>query len=114
MGLSSQFEFSPSFEVVEVFRPNGNGLLIEQTFYDTEAFKQPLHMVTQLNKASGLDTTTRYMFVECRVQSTIVNGRDGRPPQLIPGDPGFIDYFGQAWAQNWEEHFEKGWKKPEN
>ena len=27
---------------------------------------------------------------------------------------GFIDYFGRPWAQNWEEHFEKGWEKPEN
>jgi hypothetical protein len=52
--------------------------------------------------------------VECRVQSTIVNGPDGRPTQLIYGDPGFIDYFGRPWAQNWEEHFEKGWEKPKN
>jgi len=110
----SMFEFSSDFEVIEVFRANGNGLLIEQTFYDPVAFKQPLHMVSQLNKASGLDSNTRYMFVECRVQSTIVNGKDGRPTQLIPGDPGFIDFFGRPWAQNWEEHFEKGWKKPEN
>jgi hypothetical protein len=46
--------------------------------------------------------------------STIVNGPDGRPTQLIPGDPGYIDYFGRPWAQNWEEHFEKGWDRPTN
>jgi hypothetical protein len=109
----SMFEFSNSFEVIEVFKPNGNGLIVEQTFYDPEAFKQPLQMTTQLNKASGLDTTTRYTFVECRVQSTIVNGPDGRPTQLIFGDEGYIDYFGRPWAQNWEKHFEKGWEKPE-
>ena len=110
----SMFEFSNSFEVIEVFRPNGNGLLVEATFYDPEAFKQPLQMVSQWNKASGLDANnTRYTFVECRVQSTIVNGPDGRPTQLIFGDPGYIDYFGRPWAQNWEEHFEKGWEKPE-
>jgi hypothetical protein len=110
----SMFEFSNSFEVIEVFKPNGNGLIVEQTFYDKEAFKQPLHMTTQLNKASGLDATTRYTFVECRVQSTIINGPDGRPTQLIFGDEGFVDYFGRPWAQNWEKHFEKGWEKPEN
>ena len=110
----SMFEFSNSMEVIEVFKPNGNGLIIEQTFYDPEAFKQPLQMVTQLNKSSGLDTTTRYTFVECRVQSTIINGPDGRPTQLIYGDPGFVDYFGRPWALNWEEHFEKGWEKPKN
>jgi hypothetical protein len=109
----SMFEFSNSMEVIEVFRPNGNGIMVEQTFYDPEAFKQPLQMTSQWNKVSGLDTTTRYTFVECRVQSTIVNGPDGRPTQLIFGDEGYIDYFGRPWAQNWEKHFEKGWEKPE-
>ena len=110
----SMFEFSNSFEVIEVFKPNGNGILVEQTFYDPEAFKQPLQMISQFNKTSGLDTNTRYEFVECRVQSTIVNGPDGRPTQLIYGDTGFVDYFGRPWALNWEEHFEKGWVKPKN
>jgi hypothetical protein len=110
----SMFEFSNSFEVIEVFKPNGNGLIVEQTFYDPEAFKQPLQMTSQWNKTSGLESQTRYTFVECRVQSTIINGPDGRPTQLVFGDPGFIDYFGRPWAQNWEEHFEKGWEKPEN
>ena len=47
------------------------------------------------------------------MQSTIINGADGKPTQLVPGDAGYIDYFGRPWAQNWEEHFEKGWRKPE-
>ena len=109
----SMFEYSNQFEVIEVFRPNGNGLIVEQTFYDPEAFRQPLQMVSQWNRTSGLNTETRYEFIECRVQSTIVNGEDGRPTQLIFGDKGYIDYFGRPWAQNWEEHFEKGWEKPE-
>jgi len=54
----------------------------------------------------------RYTFVECRVQSTIVNGPDGRPTQLTFGDEGYIDYFGRPWAQNWEEHFEQGLTDP--
>jgi len=110
----SMFEFSNQFEVIEVFKQNGNGLLVEQTFYDPEAFKQPLQMISQFNKTSGLDTNTRYTFVECRVQSTIVNGPDGRPTQLIFGDPGFVDYFGRPWAVNWEDHFEKDWVKPKD
>ena len=110
----AMFEFSNQFEVIEVFRPNGNGLLVEQTFYDPETFLQPLQMVSQWNRTGPLNSDTRYDFVECRVQSSIVNGPDGRPTQLIFGDPGFIDYYGRPWAQNWEEHFEKGWEKPEN
>jgi hypothetical protein len=43
-----------------------------------------------------------------------VNGSDGRPTQLTPVDDGYIDYFGRPWAENWEKHFEQGWRKPEN
>jgi hypothetical protein len=50
--------------------------------------------------------------VECRVQSTIINGPDGRPTQLTFVDDGYVDYFGRPWAQNWEKHFEQGWEKP--
>ena len=111
----SMFEFSSKLEVVETFTPSADGKMItvEATFYDPEAFTRPLQMVTPWEKRRGLDDPeARFMFVECRVQSTIVNGPDGKPTQLIPGDPGYIDYFGRPWAENWEQHFEKGWVKP--
>ena len=112
----SMFEFSNSLEIIEVFRPNedGSGLIVEATFYDPEAFVQPLHTVTPWNRASGLDREGRYTFVECRVQSTIVNGPDGRPTQLLFLDDGYVDYFGRPWAEYWEEHFEQGWERPEH
>jgi hypothetical protein len=111
----SMFEFSSKLEVIETFTPSPDGktITVEATFYDPEAFTRPLQMVTPWEKRRGLDDPEgRFMFVECRVQSTIVNGPDGKPTQLIPGDPGYIDYFGRPWAVNWEEHFEKGWAKP--
>ena len=110
----SMFEFSSALEIVEVFRPSADGktITVEATFYDPEAFAQPLHTVTPWQKQAAPDSVTRHMFVECRVQSTIVNGPDGRPTQLTPLDPGYIDYFGRPWAQNWEAHFEQGWEKP--
>ena len=113
----SMFEYSDALEVIEVIRPNddGAGLVVEATFYDPEALIQPLHTVTPWNFEVGLDDPERrYTFVECRVQSTIVNGPDGRPTQLIFIDDGYIDYFGRPWAQNWEEHFEQGWERPAN
>ena len=113
----SMFEYSSSMETVEVIRPNadGTGITVETTFYDPEAFTQPLHMVTPWNFDVGLDDPERrYTFVECRVQSTIINGPDGRPTQLIFLDEDYIDYFGRPWAQNWEEHFEQGWERPVN
>ena len=101
-------------EVIETFTPAENGgLVVEATFYDPEAFVRPLHVVTPWNRTGGIDDTERrYTFVECRVQSTIVNGPDGRPTQLTFGDEGYIDYFGRPWAQNWEEHFEQGLTDP--
>jgi hypothetical protein len=87
--------------------------MVETTFYDPEAFVRPLHMVTPWERqAAPDDPETRFTFVECRVQSTIVNGTDGRPTQLTPVDDGYIDYFGRPWAQNWEKYFEQGWQKP--
>ena len=111
----SMFEYSNSLEVVEVLRPNpdGNGLLVEATFYDPEAFIRPLHTVTPWIFQTGLDDPdARYTFNQCRVQSTIVNGPDGRPTQLTFVDEGYIDYFGRPWAQNWEQHFERDWERP--
>jgi hypothetical protein len=111
----SMFEFSSALEVIEVFRPSADGktITVEATFYDPEAFVQPLHTVTPWERRlAPNDPETRHMFVECRVQSTILNGPDGRPTQLTPVDDGYIDYFGRPWAQNWEQHFEQGWEKP--
>jgi hypothetical protein len=112
----SMFEFSNQMQVIETFTPSADGrtLTVESTFYDPEAFVRPVRTVTPWQRTLPLnDANQRFTFVECRVQSTIVNGPDGRPTQLTFVDPGFIDYFGRPWAQNWEEHFEKGWKKPD-
>jgi len=113
----SMFEYSSRMETIEVFTPSADGkvITVDTTFYDPEAFIRPLHMVTPWEFRTGLDDPeARFTFVECRVQSTIVNGPDGKPTQTIPGEPGYVDYFGRPWAQNWEEHFEKGWIKPED
>ena len=112
----SMFEYSGDLETVETFTPSADGktITVDTTFYDPQAFLRPLHAVTPWQLRSGPDDPDwRFNFVECRVQSTIVNGPDGRPTELIPGEPGFIDYFGRPWAQNWEEHFEKGWSIPD-
>jgi hypothetical protein len=111
----SMFEYSSRMQTIEVFTPSADGkvITVDTTFYDPEAFIRPLHIVTPWEYRTGLDDPeARFTFVECRVQGTIVNGPDGKPTQLLPGEAGYVDYFGRPWAQNWEEHFEKGWTKP--
>ena len=111
----SMFEFSNEMQIIEVFRPapDGSGLVVEATFYDPEAFKQPLQEVTPLVRKSGPEAPeARHTFVECRVQSTIINGPDGRPTQLTFFDEGYVDFFGRPWAQNWAEHFEQDLEIP--
>ena len=110
----SMFEFSNQMQTIEVFVPTNDGksMLVESTFYDPDAFVRPLRTTTLWEKTLPLNhPQQRFTFVECRVQSTIVNGADGRPTQLTFVDPGYIDYFGRPWAQNWEAHFEQGWEK---
>jgi hypothetical protein len=110
----SMFEFSNQMQTIEVFTPAADGrtIAVETTFYDPEAFVRPLRTVTPWERTLPLNhPQQRFTFVECRVQSTIVNGADGRPTQLTFVDPGYIDYFGRPWAQNWEVHFEQGWEK---
>ena len=110
----SMFEYSSKMQTIETFTPSADGrvITVDTTFYDPEAFIRPLQMVTPWEFRTGLDDPeARFTFVECRVQSTIVNGPDGKPTQTLPGEPGYVDYFGRPWAQNWEEHFEKDWIK---
>ncbi len=111
----SLFEYSNELEVIEVIEPqeDGDGLVVEATFYDPEAFRQPLHNVAEWERAGDIDDPDRrYTFVECRTQSQIENDDDGRPTQLTFLDEDYIDFFGRPWAQNWEEHFEQGWARP--
>lgn len=112
----SMFEYSNSLETVEVFTPIKNaagaltGISVDTTFYDPEAFKQPLHAVQQWNRTSGLDNPTqRYTYIECLSNIKPVNGK---PTQLTPGDAGYIDFYSRPWSKNWEK-LESGWEKPE-
>lgn len=112
----SMFEYSNSMEIVEVFSPNadGNGLVVEATFYDPEAFTQPLRIVTPWSFRNEVnDPDARYTWSECQTMSLIVNGPDGRPTQILPGEERYIDFFGRPWAQAWDRYFEQGWDKPD-
>ena len=114
----SMFEFSGALETIDVFTPRFDaagtfvGLTNDTTFYDPEAFVQPLHNVMRFNRVARMDDPNRrYTYIECLSN---LRNTNGRPTQLTAGDPRFIDYYGRPWAQNWEKYFEAGWDKPDD
>jgi hypothetical protein len=114
----SMFETSDKLETVETFKPaydaNGKfvGLDHEAIFYDPDAFVAPVRASYRYaRRATPDDPNRRYTFIECL--SNIVNV-NGRPTQLSPDDPRFVDYYGRPWAKDWEKYFEVGWDKPQD
>ena len=101
---------------VQIFKPAVDpegkfiGLDHEAIFYDPEAFVAPVRATYRFARvATPDDPNRRYNFIECLSNISSVNGR---PTQLTTGDPGYIDYYGRPWAQNWDK-LEEGWDKPE-
>jgi hypothetical protein len=114
----SMFETSDRMETVETFKPaydaSGKfvGLDHEAIFYDPEAFVAPVRASYRFaRRATPEDPNRRYTFIECLSNIQNVNGR---PTQLSPDDPHFVDYYGRPWAKNWEKYFEAGWDKPQD
>jgi hypothetical protein len=112
-------EFSNALQTIEIYTPNrdadGNviGINHEGIFYDPEALAEPVRMVRNLQRLSGIETGDPFTFIECLPQMYPV---DGRATPTSPGDT--IEYkvpdmFGRPWGQIWEEYHEAGMEKPE-
>jgi hypothetical protein len=104
-------------ETIEIVKPTLDdrgtftGISHETVFYDPEAFVAPLRATMLIRRArTTSDPNARFSFVECLSN---IRNVDGRPTQLAPGDPNFVDYYGRPWAKNWEKHMEVGWDKPD-
>jgi hypothetical protein len=112
----SMFDFSDSMETIETWKPvydtAGNlSLDHEVVFYDPEAFVEPLHATYRYVRQETADNPARrYTYIQCLSN---LRNTNGKPTQLTPADPRFVDFYGRPWAQNWEKHFEQGWEKPE-
>ena len=113
----SMFEHSDKMETVETWKPalDASGRFIgldhEAIFYDPDAFVTPVRASFRFARRATMDDPNRrYSYVECvsNIQNT-----NGRPGNLPPTDPRFVDYYGRPWAKNWEKYFEVGWEKPD-
>jgi hypothetical protein len=114
----SMFEFSDKMETVETWKPAYDtagkfvGLDHEAIFYDPDAFVAPVRASYRFaRRATVDDPNRRYTYIECLSN---IRNTDGRPKQLNPTDPRFVDYYGRPWAKNWEKYFEQGWDKPQD
>jgi len=113
-------EFSSKLQTIEIYTPNrdaaGNviGLNQEGIFYDPEALAEPIRIVRNLQRVSGLDEGDPFQFIECIPQMYPVGGR------ATPASPGSVveykvpDMYGRPWAQIWQEYHEAGMERPES
>jgi len=107
-------EFSNQLQAIEIYTANRDadgkvyGLNHEGIFYDPEALVEPIRMVRNLERQSGLAEGAPYQFIEC-VQ-TIYNV-DGVATPVAPGvviEHEVPDIYGRPWAENWRKHHEQG------
>jgi len=112
------FKYSSRMETVEIISPRQDasgafeGLTIETIFYDPDAFVAPLRSTMRWNRTQRGDSPAlRHTFIECLSNVENVNGR---PTQLPPSDPRYVDYYGRPWAKNWEKYFEQGIERPDS
>ncbi len=117
--VHGNFEFSSKLQTIEIYTPNRDasgtfiGLNHEGIFYDPEALVEPVRMVRNLDKQSGLQAGAPFQFIECLPGIFTINGR------ATPVPPGTVvahkvpDMFGRPWAAIWEEFHEQGMQRPE-
>jgi len=113
-------EFSSKLQTIEIYTANRDaagkviGLNHEGIFYDPEALAEPIRIVRNLQRLSGLDEGAPFTFIECLPQMYPVGGR------ATPASPGATveykvpDMYGRPWGAIWEEYHEAGMERPEN
>lgn len=86
----------------------------EAVFYDAEALVEPIRIVRNFRKSSGLGEGTPYAYIECIQTLYPVEGIS------TPVAPGAVieylvpDMFGRPWAQIWQQYHEEGMQRPES
>jgi hypothetical protein len=114
------FEHSSKLQTIEIYSPTRDekgvftGLQHEIILYDPEAFVEPLRIVRNLRRLSGLEEGDPNPFAEC-VQTIFPIKGMARPVAAgttieyeVP------DIYGRPWAQMWEKYHEQGMSRPTN
>ncbi len=112
-------EFSSKLQAIEIYTANRDaagviyGLNQEAVFYDPEALVEPIRVVRNLQRQSGVNEGNPYQFIECI--ASIFNV-DGIATPVSPGtviDYEVPDMYGRPWAENWRRFHEQGMQVPQ-
>ena len=112
-------EFSNKLQTIEIYTANRDaagkviGLNHEGIFYDPEALVEPIRIVRNLQRLSGLEEGDPFQFIECLPQ---LFPQDGRATPISPGtviDYTVPDMYGRPWAEIWRRLHEQGMEQPE-
>jgi hypothetical protein len=113
------FEFSNRMQTIEIYAPvrdaDGGfvGLNHEAVFYDPEALVEPIRIVRNLERVSGVEEGAPQTFIEC-IQTIFPIAGVSTP--VAPGGVVELevpDMYGRPWADLWEKFFEQGMERPE-
>jgi hypothetical protein len=112
------FEFSNKMQTIEIYTPvrdakgNITALNHEAVFYDPEALVEPIRIIRNYPKLSGLDKGDPIEYIRCNPTIFPVKGKATTVTagQVIEYE--VPDMFGRPWAQLWEKYFEQGMEKP--
>jgi hypothetical protein len=116
----SQYEFSSKLQTIEIYTPIRDDagtvthLNHEAIFYDPEALVEPVRIVRNLTRVSGLGEGDPYTYIEC-VQT--IFPVEGIATPLSPGttyEAYVPDMYGRPWAEIWEKYHEEGMDPPED
>ena len=75
---------------------------------------EPIRIVRNLQRVSGLDEGAPFTFIECLPQ---FYPKDGRATPASPGDVVEFkvpDMYGRPWGELWEEYHEAEMERPES
>jgi hypothetical protein len=112
------FEHSSKLQTIEIYSPDRDeqgsfrGLRHEAILYDPEAFVEPLRVVRNLRRLSGLEQGDPKPYAECVPSMFPIKGA-ARP--VSPGttfEYEVPDVYGRPWAQIWEKYHEQGMSRP--
>ena len=116
--VHAAFEHSNKMQSIEIYTPNHDasgtflGLNHESIFYDPEALVEPVRIVRDLVRTSGVEEGDPLTFIECGQSIYPIDGT------ATPVSPGQVleyrvpDMLGRPWAEIWERYWEQGMEKP--